>query len=141
MIEPDDKEALAVMRESFDQLLSNDTCVPLFVETYVCVLMRLKLQEEAEMFLQKYDLYILHNKFLYFIFFLFRYVEKESQGTVAITPALHALNIMKLHMPKASLGIIISILELVAERNSGDAKVFSLIISQRKCIDLIFSFY
>ncbi|KAK4012124.1 hypothetical protein OUZ56_021221 [Daphnia magna] len=95
------------MRESFDQLLSNDTCVPLFVETYVCVLMRLKLQEEAEMFLRKY-------------------VEKESQGTIAITPALHALNIMKLHMPKASLGIIISILELVAERNSGDAKVLEL---------------
>ncbi|KAI9558249.1 hypothetical protein GHT06_015002 [Daphnia sinensis] len=106
-VEPDDKEALAVLKESFDQLLSNDTCVPLFVETYVCVLMRLKLQEEAEMFLRKY-------------------VEKESQGTIAITPALHALNIMKLHMPKASLGIIISFLELIAERNSGDAKVLEL---------------
>ncbi|XP_057379997.1 uncharacterized protein LOC130702341 [Daphnia carinata] len=106
-VEPDDKEALAVMRESFDQLLSNDTCVPLFVETYVCVLMRLKLQEEAEMILRKY-------------------VEKESQGTITTIAAVHALNIMKLHMPKASLGIIISFLELIAERNSGDEKVLEL---------------
>lgn len=128
-LQPDDGEAHVVMRESFDQLVSMDTCVPLYAETYVRVLMQSKLQEEAEMFLRRYDFMAFKTNFLIFDFFGFRYVEKESQGNIAIIPALHAINIMKLHMPKASLGVTISFLEMIAVRSPGDAKVFSFIRS------------
>lgn len=57
-----------------------------------------------------------------------RYVDIESKGNIEITSALHALNIMKIHLPKASLKLTTSLLEMIADRFSGDPKIFPTIL-------------
>lgn len=52
----------------------------------------------------------------------------ESKGNIEITSALHALNIMKIHLPKASLKLTTSLLEMIADRFSGDPKIFPTIL-------------
>ena len=48
---------------------------------------------------------------------------------MGISAALHALNIIKLLIPKASQKLIISFLEMIAQRDSGNPKVFIFIIA------------
>lgn len=69
-----------------------------------------------------------------------RYVDMESKGNIEITSALHALNIMKIHLPKASLKLTISLLEMIADRFSGDPKVFPILLLSKKINYLSFSF-
>jgi hypothetical protein len=49
-----DDEMLHVIKESFQLLFTKKTFEPLFAEPYTYILMKLKLQEEAEAFLEKY---------------------------------------------------------------------------------------
>ncbi|XP_046647228.1 uncharacterized protein LOC124337179 isoform X2 [Daphnia pulicaria] len=98
-----DDEMLHVIKESFQLLFSKKTFEPLFAEPYTYILMKLKLQEEAEAFLEKY-------------------VEKEFKGNFGVSGALHPLNIIKLHIPKASPNLTISFLEMIAKRDFGNSK-------------------
>jgi hypothetical protein len=52
------------------------------------------------------------------------HVKKESKGNFGVSGALHALNIIKLHIPKASPNLTISFLEMIAKRDFGNSKVF-----------------
>ncbi|KAI9558251.1 hypothetical protein GHT06_015004 [Daphnia sinensis] len=107
LIQPEE-ELLPDLKEVFHHLVSKHIFhLPLLVEPYIFVLVQLNLQEEAETLLQKY-------------------VDMESKGNIGITSALHALNIMKIHLPKASLKLTISLLEMIADRFSGDPKVLEL---------------
>ncbi|EFX71384.1 hypothetical protein DAPPUDRAFT_308906 [Daphnia pulex] len=102
-----DDEMLHVIKESFQLLFTKKTFEPLFAEPYTYILMKLKLQKEAEAFLEKY-------------------VEKESKGNFGVSGALHALNIIKLHIPKASPKLTISFLEMIANRDIGNSKILDL---------------
>ena len=57
---------------------------------------------------------------------------------MGISAALHALNIIKLLIPKASQKLIISFLEMIAQRDSGNPKVFIFRIAAHYFNNLIF---
>lgn len=56
------------------------------------------------------------------IFEIYRYVDSQS-GNMGISAAFHALNIAKLHLPKASLNLTLHLLETIADRSPGHPKV------------------
>ena len=54
LVEKDDKEAMSVMMNSFQLLISKKAYLPLIADAYTFILSKLSLQEEAEEFLLKY---------------------------------------------------------------------------------------